>query len=279
MIQAILVGVGGPVETAFVGYRPNSCTLTIFESDGTPVIPGSVCTVDPVNTTISVAALAGDTTVTITSATSVTTRRRYLLGDEEVTVRSVLGLVATLCAPLERAHVIATPFQGLRVSFQVTAGTASTEMLDLRAVFVPDTGVPQAEACEFAMNVVPSQLISEIDIRKVIPKDRLALATELDLATALADARDNLVIDMGGSQRAHARLGVDHLRRLCAHRFWLDRELEFGTDWGVPMARIQQKYDRMLHMIASQAPVVSAGGTAIAGPKDAAFPDFDLGAC
>ncbi len=273
MAQAVIIGVGGTIESTFVGRRPASCTVTIRDNDGDSVVTGAG-TVDTVNTTITAAAAEGDTTLTVASAAGIATRRRYLLGDEELTVKSVASLVLTLNAPLERNHASGTALQGLRVTFAVTSLVAAAEMLNGRATFVPDSGDPQSELVEFLVNKVPENLISEVDIRKVVPKNRMALSDELDLPQALRDARDNMVLDMGGRHNAHTRLGVEHLRRIAAYRFWLDRATEFGGDWQPEMVEMRAEYQRLLGLADAQTPSVAADGVVTSGPGEGAFSDL-----
>lgn len=281
MIQALLVGVGGELETHFIGRVPASCNVDVIDIDGTTkLVDNGVCVLDSatVNTT-STSAVAEDVTVVpVASAAGITTRRRYLFGDEEVTVKSVTGLNVTLCAPLERPHASGSTFVGMRVSFMVGAGVASAEKLNLRAVFKPNSGEYQAEAVEFAANVIPRLLISEVDIRKEFPKDKMSLSAELDLPAALADARDEMVLRLGGRHRAHVLLGIDHLRVGCRKQFWLSRRGDLGDAHRADMDQLERGYESWICMVDAQAPRVAGDGTVAAAPGKLAFPQMNLGA-
>lgn len=250
------------MSTFFVGRRPSSCTMSIVGTENVEIVSDAVCTVDPVNTTLSVAALAGDETLTLTSAVGVTTKRRYLVGDEEVTLRSISGSVASLWAPVERGHAVATPFQGLRVSYAVSGGVAAAESFDLQAVFTPDTGDEQVEVLNFVTRKIPDDLISEVDLRKLVPKSVQSISQETDMHAALRDARDELIIDLGGRQRASRLLGTDVMRRLAALRFWLDRRLEFGDAYRDTMSDLAREYAESIAQVRAGSPIGTPSGGA-----------------
>jgi hypothetical protein len=86
-------------------------------------------TLDTVNTTLSGAASAGATTLSLTSASGVTVGRRYIvggseaLGGEQVTIKSLSATTATLVRPLQRAASSGATFQSTRVTMSVSALT------------------------------------------------------------------------------------------------------------------------------------------------------------
>lgn len=262
MIQEVLVGRGDTISTFFVGTRPTSCTVTILDSEANALVTAASCTVDVVNTTLAAPALAGALTLTLTSGAGVTTRRRYLVGDEEVTLKSVSGVTANLWAPLNRDQPNGSPFQGLRVSYAVSPVIATSELFDLQAVFTPSTGDEQTEIVNFVIRKIPENLISEVDLRKLVPKSVMALSGETDMHQALRDARDELIIDLGGRERTSRILGVDHLRRLASIRFWLDRRWEFGDAWAGQMDAWQKEYEQSLAQTLAEVPEGNAAGGA-----------------
>lgn len=278
MIQSLIVGVGGTVATYFCGRRPASCTVTITQSNGTAVVTGQACVIDPVNTTITVATLTGDYSLTVASATGVATGHRYLLGDEELTIKSIAGLVVQLWAPLCRDHAAGTTFQGLGVSAAIASNAQTlAPWYDGQAVFTPDIGDPQGEVVDCTLRKIPDNLIGELDVRFVLPKLLQSVSQELDLVLAYRQARDNLLIDLGGKDRVNTFLGTDHLRRLCAHRFVLDRRLDFGAEWSPDFEKVQAEYDAQINKVLAQVPQVAADGTTTAPVLDGAMPMFDLG--
>lgn len=276
MIQSLLVGQGGTVRTFFTGRRPASCTVSLVLDDGTLAIAAQPCMVDPVNTTISAAVAAGDFDVPVTSNLFIVPRQRYLLGDEELTIKAVSANVVELWAPLVRDHAAGSAFQGLGITYVVDPSVTTEVWWDGQAVFTPDVGDAQTEVVDCVRRALPDLLISEIDIRKIVPKMAGALSAELDVLTAFADARDNMLMDIGGRDRAETILGVDHFRRLCAYRFWLDRAAEFGDEWAAQMAKIQNEYDRLKALVITEAPQGADDGTATTGAGTGAIDLFNM---
>lgn len=119
-------------------YRPSGTpTVQVFlattDDDGTAeAATTGACSVDSVNTTLSVAAAIGDTTLTLTSATGVTRLRYYLLTDtdgnvERPEVMGISGLVVSLRRPLVCSYASGSTFQGTRISISVDSTWASSQ--------------------------------------------------------------------------------------------------------------------------------------------------------
>lgn len=86
------------------------------------------CAIDSVDTTLSVAATAGDTQMTVTSGTAIARGRRYLVsassaGDREIIeVASISGTTTVgLRRPLSNSYTSGAAFQGTRVTIGVNA--------------------------------------------------------------------------------------------------------------------------------------------------------------
>jgi hypothetical protein len=84
------------------------------------------CSIDSVDTTLSSAAAAGDTQVTVASAPVTTRGRRYLItdasGDRElVEIRAVSGTTVGLRRPLSNSYASGAAFQGTRITIGVNA--------------------------------------------------------------------------------------------------------------------------------------------------------------
>jgi len=280
MIQRLACGKGGTVSTFFSGRRPASCTVTITKSDGTAIVTSQACTIDPVNTTVTIAATGGVTyQVQVGSTTGMATRARYLVGDEEVTVKQVIDASNVLLwAPFMRDKPAGTPWLGLGVSAVIAnvPGVTDTPLWDAFAIFTTDLGDDQTETLQVVQRLIPKRLISEIDIRNVDPKLAGSLSQELDIFFAFDVARERMFIDLGDSQRADTFLGVDHFRNLCAHRFWLDREFEFGPEWKDQFERIRTEYDRLKRQVMAETSGLNADGTASAPTFSGAYPFIDL---
>jgi hypothetical protein len=286
VLQRLQCGKGGTVSTFFTGRRPVSCTVTLTKNDGTAFVSSQACTLDPVNTTLTAAAngstgTAGTPTsqLQVASTTGMATRNRYLVGDEEVTIKQVIdGSNVLLWSPVMRDKPIGTPFVGLGVSAVIAnvPGVTDTPLWDCFAIFTTDQGDDQTETLQVVQRVIPKRLISEIDIRNIDPKLAGSLSAELDLFMAFDIARDRMFIDLGDSQRADTFLGVDHFRNLCAHRFWLDREFEFGAEWKDQFDKIRAEYDRLKRQVMAETSELNADGTASAPTFAGAYPFIDL---
>ncbi len=283
MLQSVIKGRGGTIETYFLGGQPVSCTVSLYDGNGSAKVSAAAGVVDTVSTTISAAADAGDTEITVVSATGLVAGRRYLLGvspgAEVVGVKDIVGLVVTLWAPLVYGHASAETLKGLRVSCAVDATAAASVWWDGYAVFTPLTGDENTETVDCVRRKIPEALIDETDIRMIIPKDQAALSAELDRGLAYRAARDNMLMDLGGKNRAQTILGVDHFRRPCAIRFWLDRRTEFGEEWAPQMKVLEGEYERLLEQIVSQAPVDADQDGATNGPEDRGFTVIQLERC
>lgn len=274
MIQALIKDRGGTVETYFLRRQAASCTYALYDGNGSQKATGTA-TVDPVATTLSVAATAGDTVVHLTSTVGLTPGYRYLLGSspqqESVGVKQVTTTGVELWAPLGYDHAVAEAVVGTRVSFDVSSSVAAQHWWDGYAVFTPDTGDENTETVDCVRRKIPEALIDETDIRLIIPKAAKALSAELDMPLAFREARDQLLIDLGGKNRALTMLGVDHFRRPAAIKFWLLRRLEFGDEWATQMDVLQREYDALVQHIIGQTPVDADQDGKTNGPGDRGY--------
>lgn len=267
-MQALIKDRGGTVETYFLGRQPASCTVSVFDSEGSLKVDEATCLRDSVSTSLSSSAVEGDRSLSLASSSGIIPGWRYLLGDEAVTVKSITGATVTLWAPLARDHASGTTFKGLRVWCDVPSDKANAYWWDGYAVFTPDSGEPQTESVDCVRRMIPYALIDEVDIRDVIPKASLALSVELDLPRAFRQARDRFLVDIGGRNRAHTMLGVDHFRRPCALMFWLMRAFEFGAEYAEQFDRLQARYDELKKEIIAQTPVDTDQDGTTSGPDD-----------
>ncbi|MBT9557899.1 MAG: hypothetical protein IV100_17820 [Myxococcales bacterium] len=133
MLLQLALDVGGSIvfEPPEIG-RPSAATVSIHSPAGTQLTAPSV-TIDPVNTTLSSAASAGATTLSVASASNIAARRRYLVIDSDgerewVRVRSISGTTVTLFDPIENALSSGSTFQGCRLT--ATAAAAACPVLD-----------------------------------------------------------------------------------------------------------------------------------------------------
>ena len=105
-------------------------TFAVYSPAGASLLTGSV-TLDGVNTTLSGAASAGATTVSVTSATGIAVGRKYLVGGaessggESITVKSISGTTITLVRPLLRAKSSGDAFASPRVTVAITTAVTA----------------------------------------------------------------------------------------------------------------------------------------------------------
>ncbi len=259
---SLIKNVGGTVETYFLDRQVTTCTVSVFTGQGTKKVDTATATCDTTSTTTAAIAEAGDTSLTLTSASGVVEGRHYLVGAtagseprEVVTAKSISGAVVELWQPLNYDHATGATFKGLRVSYAVSAGACDTLFWDGWADFIPGSGDVNTEVVYCVLRKIPDDLISEPDVMMVFPKGREMLDLELDLPRALREARDQFLFDLGGKNRAHTVLGVDAFRRPAAIKFWLLRRHTMGDDWQAQMKILQDEYDALLLKIIAQAPV------------------------
>ena len=99
------------------------------------------------------------------------------------------------------------------------------------ADFIPDSGDVQTEAIDCTLCKVPDNLIDESDLAMVHPKWQQMADLELDVPRALREARDLMLLDLGGKNRAQTMIGVDSFRRAAALKFFLLRRHTMGDEW------------------------------------------------
>lgn len=278
-IQTLIKAVGGTIETQFLDRTLTSCTVGVYTAEGAAkVAAGTAATVDTVATTLSGAAAARATSVTVTSASGIVTNRRYRIGTtgtaeapEVVTVKSVSGTTVTLWAPLVVAHASGAAFAGTRVSYAVTSTQADNTWINGWATFTPTSGDPVTEAVECYLTKIPEFLCDESDLRLVFPKLSKNIDAELDLPAALREARDATLLDLGGKNRAQTFLGANEFRRQAALKFWLLRRYAFGDEWTDQMDRLKAEYDERKTELIATMPIDADQDGTTSGQNDYAF--------
>lgn len=279
MLQGLLKDRGGTVETYFLDGRPASCTATVYDGNGSKKVDAAACTIDSVQTTLASTAEEGDTDLALVSAAGVVQGRRYLIGGsapEVVTVRSVTNNAVELWAPLAFDHASNLAYEGLRVSYVVGTSPCASLWWDGYVDFIPVSGDVNTETVDCVRRMIPYALIGLPDIRQIIPAAMNALSSSLDLAVAFREARDQLLIRLGGKNRAHTILGVDHFRRPCSLMFWSLRRHEFGAEWTPQMDAVDAELKILIADIISQAPVDADQDGATNGPQDRGFTSIRL---
>lgn len=263
MIQAVRRNAGGVIEAHFLGARPTSVTVSVFTNKAVAKVTAQAATLNSVNTTISAQALKGALSVDVTSAASIVVGRRYLLGTtngaeapEAVSVKRVIGATVSLWAPLMSDHSSGAAFAGTRASYAVSGGQADATWFDGYADWTATggTGETLTEVVECWLRPVPPNLIDETYVRSVLANAHQILPATLDMPLALLEARDELLRRMGGKNRVHAVMGLDHLRRLCALVFWQLRRYELGDNYERIMDKMGEELSIGLSSIPLQIP-------------------------
>lgn len=134
-------------------------------------------TLDSVNTTLSSAAAAGASSVSVASATGIVVGRRYLIGGAEATggesvlVSSISGTTISLARPLARAKASGATFQSARISVAISSACTVEIARQYRVEWSdPDTG--EVIAIPF-------------DVTRYAPRSHLTESLLLDLDAAL----------------------------------------------------------------------------------------------
>lgn len=258
-LASLVKDVGGTLETYFLDGTPSSCTVNLYNDQGTLKVTAGAATLDPVSTSASSAIASGASTLVLTSAAGVVQGRRYILGAlastepyEVVTVRSLSASTATLTAPTVTAHSSGAAFKGLRASIAVTSTQADALWAAGHADFIPASGDPITEEVDCCKHKIPEYLCDETDLRQILPKLAKIIDVELDLPRSLREARDQFLIDFGGKFRVNTALGATAFRRPTALRWWLNRRYALGPDWTDEMDKMQTEYQALLQHLQSQ---------------------------
>lgn len=261
-IQTLVKDVGGTIETYFEDARPSSVTVTVYTGEGAKKIDGEAATVDSVSTTVSSAVTKCTTTVALTSAASVVSGRRYILGVDEstapkeiVTVKSVDSSTATLFAPTLYAHNSGDAFRGGRVSYSFPAASADVTWFDGYADWTPASGDPITETVDCALRKIPDDLIDWSYCLRWFPKGGKTVDAELDMRAALRDARDRFLRRLGGRVRTHKMLGSADFKLGAALEFWAQRMVSWGEEWAEDRAEMEKRIQDEVDKLRSTVPV------------------------
>jgi len=155
--------------------RPTAVTCTLVTPSavtlGTPTV-----TIDPVNTTTSASAVAGDLSITLTAITGVTARRHYVLATSkgelaQVRLKSVTSSskVVTLFSPLRFDVASGSTFVGVSLSAPVSAANAATlgEGYEARWAITTSGGThTEVTRWDVVRSVWPADLVTTADLER-----------------------------------------------------------------------------------------------------------------
>lgn len=231
-------------------------------------------TLDSVNTTLSGAAAAGATSLSLTSATGVTAGRRYLLaggeasGGESVLVASVSGTTATLARPITSARASGVTFQSARITVAI-ATAATAEVCRQRRVEWTDPDTSEVIAVPFDVTrYAPRSHLTASYLLDFDPALRKRLATGAWLPALIERAWEMLLDDLGtksrhpGGYAGVIELTTPHaylVRALAAETDTTDEGIAYRDDM---RARYAAELDRALASVAYDA---AGDGTGVVG--------------
>lgn len=122
--------------------RPaTSYTVSLYNDHGTAIFEDQNATLTSVDTTLSAAPSAGDTSVSVASASGISAGDTVLVGtlEEPAVVRSISGTTLTLRRELVNDHGSGEALVSSRLTYQVSAANAATRFWDGRLVWTVDT--------------------------------------------------------------------------------------------------------------------------------------------
>ncbi len=279
-LQTLIRGVGGTLYTEFLDRHPVSCTVSVYTAQAGLKVSAAACTIDSLSTTLATIAEAGDDSITLTSAVSCYVGRRYLInatsGDtstaETVTVKSLSASTATLTAPLWSDHAIGSAVKGTRASYVVPAASADAVWVMGYADFNPNDGTdPQSEWVECFLRKIPEFGCDETDLRRVFAEGAKMLSANLDRPSALKQARDRFLLDLGGKNRPNVFIATDIFRDAVAMKFWLLRRFEMGDEWKGTLDDLQAAYDVLVGDIQTQVPADNDQDGTTSSPDDGGY--------
>lgn len=193
--QHIVRDLGGTIDI-LLNARPAAApaaTVTVRGPGGTIYVNAQSATVDSVETTLSSSAARGARSVAVTSATGIIAGREYLVGDgtsnprEHVRVRSISGTTITLVRPLLYAQASGDSFDGVYLSYAVTAAQATSLFLGGRVTWIWTEGTTTRNTLRsLDCTLYPHErLATAQDLGRVMPKIFYRIPLEIDVEEAL----------------------------------------------------------------------------------------------
>ena len=253
---------GSGTVTFDLASRPSGAGTATVRTMGGAAQTTPTPTLDSVNTTLSSAAAAGATSLSVSIATGIVVGRRYLVGGAEVAggesvlVSGLSGTTVSLARPLSRAKALASAFQGTRITVAVSTACTAEIVRQSRVEWVdPDTS---------------EVLAIPFDVTRYAPRSHLTESLLLDLDASLRKrlpagawipaimerAWEMLLDDLGTKERHPG--GYAGVVELTTAHAYLTRSLVAETDTtaeGVEYRndlrdRFRQELDRSLASVA-----------------------------
>jgi len=221
--QHITEAVGG---TVFLDLqeRPSAApTLTAMQDNGTIIADGVTATLDGVDTTLNGATAKGATQITLNDNSSVVPGQEIWFSDdaESALVRIVDPLVVGgvyLQRPLLKAHADATPVQGTRASYAITAGQADTTFWDGRVQWTVD-GVIKWTSLECTLYPL-DRVANAQDLFDENPKFADAVDCEEEQERSLDAAHRHVLSLIGAKGRVRVFTGSEAFKDCTVLAWW-----------------------------------------------------------
>jgi hypothetical protein len=235
--------------TVDLPQRPTAAgTFTVSTVGGASVQSTTAALRDPVDTTLSAAAVAGAAQLTLTDVTGVEIGRRYLLGGREdrggetVTVRAINGAVVSLVRRLFTARAAGVVFQSTRVRFPVAALQGHGRNHRVEYSWPPADAQPTYIVPFDLVRYAPISTLTVEDLRDSDPIIAQRLNTGTWLAGVIQQAWETLLRHLASKVDPGAVVGV---RDLTSAHGYLVRALiaeTAGPDAADYLGRMQARY-------------------------------------
>lgn len=216
----ILYSAATPIEIDVDVVPAATQTVTLRTGDGGAIFSDQNVTASTISTTISASASAGDRTITVASATGISSDREFWLRtpNEKVKCKTISGTTVTLYAPLVYSHASSSTAEGTRLTYTVTAAQAATMFWDgsLQWIIDVDTNTERHyhQAC-ICTRYPFYRVATLVDWRAEEPKVSDLIEDELDverfLDEALAEVIERIAAKTEG--RAWAYRGPHQFKR------------------------------------------------------------------
>ena len=235
-LQHLTFGVAGSVWIDLTS-RPAAAPTGEVETGNDVTKSSGTTTLSTANSTLSVNALQGATSITVADGTNFSVGSKYWIAGlkEEILVRSKSTNVLTLFSPLVEAHPSGVAVQGTRATLAVPAADLDAVWWDGRVKFTVD-GEIHYVACE----------CTRYPLRRYAGKQDLILidpllADKLDDEHALEPTLDAAFHDILGLIGSRGRVKVftagPEFNRAVAFQWWVNFYEPDGSDMGITMYR------------------------------------------
>ncbi len=247
--------IGGTVSLE-LSTRPTTVTLDILTDTNAEVTVSQSAAISSVNTTLSSAASARDTTVSVASATGFAEGVELRLDNppEKCRVKSVSGTTITLWEPLLYAHASGEEAEGTQVSFTINSAVATSSPLfwDGRVIWTVDSvkHITAVECTKYPLRLAAT----EQDVYAEDPEIRMFLSGSDDLRNGLQAAFDDILTDLSGKGRNHVYTASHEFNRAVVFKYLANLYRRGGESSEDRREIYEQAYQHEFGTIASTLP-------------------------